>query len=256
MSDPVTPPNQPHGAPPPPGGYQQQPGDQQQPGGFPQGGSQQQPPAGGYQQPPAEGYQQQPPAGGYQQQSGGYQQGPQGGYPPAGAYGGVASGVGQPGNLTDRFLAKLIDFVILVVVNMILVSFLIVGVLMNSSGGMYGLDGGSFLVGVVSSVLIAAIYLGYFAFMESSRGQTIGKMAMKLQTRGQGGGNPTMEEALKRNAWVGLSVLGIIPLVGGIVAGLAQLAAMILIAVGINGDAVGRRGWHDQFAGTQVIKIG
>ena len=66
-----------------------------------------------------------------------------------------------------------------------------------------------------------------------------------------------MDEALRRNAWVALGILGVIPLVGTFLSGLAQLAAMILIAVGISGDTVGRRGWHDTFAGgTQVIKIG
>lgn len=81
-------------------------------------------------------------------------------------------------------------------------------------------------------------------------------MLTKLETRGAGGGRPTMEEALKRNIWVALGLLSIIPLIGGVLGGLAQLAAVIFIAVGISGDAVARRGWHDQFAGTQVVKVG
>ena len=227
MSDPATPHGPPQGGPPPPPGNGQQP------------------PQGGYQQ---GGYGQQPPQGGYQQ--GGYgQQPPQ----PFGA----ASKVGQPAELMDRFFARLIDYVILFVANMLIVSFLIVGVLMGSSGGMFGLGGGGdFLAGLVGSVVVAAIYLGYFAYLESSRGQTIGKMLLNLETRGQGGGRPTLEEAVKRNIWVALGILGVIPLLGPLLAGLAQLAAVILIAVGINGDTIGRRGWHDQFAGTQVFKIG
>lgn len=235
------------GQPPPP----PPPGGDQQPGGYPQ----QQPPGGYPQQDGA--YQQQQPQGGYQQPQGGYQQ-PHGGYQPApAAYGAGPSKVGQPAELLDRFLARLIDYVILFIINMVVVGFLVVGVIMQSQAGMMGFGGGNYLTSVISSVLLAAIYLGYFAFMESSRGQTIGKMLMKLQTRGPDGGNPTMEQAIRRNIWVAMGILGVIPIVGGILGGLGQLVAMILIAVGINSDTVGRRGWHDAFAGgTQVVKIG
>lgn len=206
------------------------------------------PPPGGYQQQPPP-----PPQGDFQQQQ------QQGGYQPAPpAYGAGPSKVGQPAELLDRFLARLIDYVILFIINMIVVGFLIVGLIMQSSAGVMGMGGGgNFLTGLVSSVLLAAIYLGYFAFMESSRGQTVGKMLMKLQTRGPAGGNPTMEQAIRRNIWVAMGILGVIPIVGGFLGGLGQLIAMILIAVGINSDTVGRRGWHDTFAGgTQVVKIG
>ncbi|AXH98037.1 RDD family protein [Ornithinimicrobium avium] len=154
----------------------------------------------------------------------------------------------------DRFVARLIDHVLLFAVNMVLVVFLIVGVVMNGSGGLMGR--GNFFTNVVSSVLAAAIYLAYFAYLESTRGQTIGKMVMKLETRGQDGGRPSMEQAIRRNIWVAFGLLGVIPIIGGVLAGLGQLVAMILIAVGISGDAVARRGWHDKFAGTQVVKIG
>jgi hypothetical protein len=55
---------------------------------------------------------------------------------------------------------------------------------------------------------------------------------------------------------MGLPILGIIPILGGLVAGVGQLVAVIMIAVGINNDPVGRRPWTDNFAGTQVIKEG
>ena len=64
--------------------------------------------------------------------------------------------------------------------------------------------------------------------MESSRrGQTVGKMAMSLRTEGPGGGNPTMEQAVKRNAW---NALNAVPFVGW----LLSLLAVIYIAVTIN----------------------
>lgn len=206
----------------------------------PQGGDyQQQPPA------PEQTYQQQPPP-------------PYGGYQAAQPYSGGASKVGQPGELMDRFLARLIDHVILFVANMVIVSFLVVSVLLSGSmaGGFGFGSGGNFVATAVGALLGAALYLAYFAFLESTRGQTIGKMLMKLETRGPSGGRPTIEESVKRNIWVAFGVLSIIPFIGGAIAALGQLAAMILIAVGISGDAAGRRGWHDKFAGTQVVKIG
>lgn len=214
------------------------------------------PPTGGYQQPPAPGqaYQQPGPTGAQTPPA----QPPYGGYEPAQPYAGTASRAGRPGELMDRFIARLIDHVILFVANMVIVSFLVVSILLSGSmGGGFGFgSGGSYFSRVVGAVLGAAIYLAYFAYLESSRGQTIGKMVMKLETRGEGGGRPTLEEAVKRNIWVAFGVLSIVPIIGGVLSGLGQLAAMILIAVGISGDAVRRQGWHDKFAGTQVVKVG
>lgn len=164
----------------------------------------------------------------------------------------------RPGELLDRFLARLVDYVLLMVVNVILVSTLVVGAILGASTGAFGFGGGGdFVAGLVAAVLGAAIQLGYFAFMESSRGQTVGKMLLKLRVQGPAGGNPTFEQAVRRNAFTALGLIGIIPLIGWLLAPLAQLAAVIFIAVGINNDAVRRQGWHDQFAGgTTVVKEG
>lgn len=159
-------------------------------------------------------------------------------------------GAGQPAELMDRFLAKLIDGVIMFGVNMILVSFLIVGTIFSSGSS-------RFLTNVVSSLIVAVIYLGYLAYMESSQGRTVGKMVMKLRVVGPNGGNPTLEEAVKRNIWAGFGVAGILPIIGSFIGGVAQLVAVIMIAVGINSDTVNRQAWHDKFAGgTRVIKEG
>lgn len=166
-------------------------------------------------------------------------------------------GVPRPGELLDRFLARLIDGILLAIVNGVIVSAIVVGAVMGESGGYGGFGtGASYAAGAVSAVLSTVIYLGYFAFMESSRGQTVGKMILKLRTTGPDGGNPTMEQALRRNIWAGLSILGIVPFLG-ILGGLAQLVAVIMIAVGINSDPVNRQAWHDRFAGgTRVRKVG
>ncbi len=117
-------------------------------------------------------------------------------------------------------------------------------------------SGANFAANAVSSVIGAVIALAYFTLMEANLGKTIGKMVMRLETRGPGGGHPTMEQALKRNAWTALGILGAIPFVG-FVGGLLSLVAVITIAVTISNDRVSRHGWHDNFAGgTTVFRVG
>ena len=151
---------------------------------------------------------------------------------PAAAY-----GPGQPGNLLDRFLARLIDGII------VGIPYWIVYVIVMSAT--------SYFLGLFfSGIVLAAIALGYFGYLESNRGQTIGKQVMKLKTVGPDGhSNPTMNEAIKRNIWY---AFGIVPILGG----LAELASVILIAININSDPQ-RQHWFDKFAGgTRVIKVG
>jgi len=150
---------------------------------------------------------------------------------------GAAYGPGQPGNLLDRFLARLIDGII------VGIPYWIIYVIMMSAT--------SYFLGLFfSGIVLAAIALGYFGYLESNRGQTIGKQVMKLKTVGPDGhSNPTMNEAIKRNIWY---AFGIVPILGG----LAELASVILIAVNINSDPQ-RQHWFDKFAGgTKVIKVG
>ena len=115
-----------------------------------------------------------------------------------------------------------------------------------------------FLFGIFYAVFVVAIEIAYFAFLESSRGQTIGKMAMKLKTVGPDGvSNPTMNQAVRRNAFYALNLLAIIPIFGSFLGSLAVLGAAIYIAVTINNDTANRQGFHDHFAeGTRVIKAG
>lgn len=160
--------------------------------------------------------------------------------PPAGAMGaapGAAYGPGAPGNLLDRFLARLIDGIIVGIV------YVIIYVVLQAAVS-YWLS--LFLGGVAAAVL----YIGYFGYLESNRGQTIGKQVMKLKTVGPDGqSNPTMDQAVKRNIWY---AFGIVPCLGS----LAELGAIILIAVNINSDPQ-RQHWFDKFAGgTKVIKVG
>ncbi|MGH3361406.1 MAG: RDD family protein [Nocardioides sp.] len=159
----------------------------------------------------------------------------------------------RPGELLDRFLARLVDGVLLGVVYALLSQ--VIGSMLLT-GFIYS-RGELFVYYLVTLVLFTAISIGYFAFLESSRGQTVGKMLLKLKTVGPDGGNPNMEQAIRRNIMYAASLIGIVPVVGLWLGPLVSLAVVVLIAVGINNDAVKRQGWHDKFAGgTEVRKIG
>jgi uncharacterized RDD family membrane protein YckC len=167
------------------------------------------------------------------------------GPPPAPSTPQQGTGVGQPADLLTRFLARLIDGILLSVVFFALIVPIIIGA-MFTGGNTFGFGGS----GLVTSALGAVLYTGYFAFLESNRGQTLGKMLMKIEVRGPDGQHPSLEVAIKRNAWL---LLSIIPIIGG----LAQFVVSIIIAVTINNNVQTRQGWHDDFAGgTSVIKVG
>lgn len=158
-----------------------------------------------------------------------------------------APGGGASADLGPRFLARLIDFALLWVAYLVVIVPIVVVAIFSGSYG--AAIGGFSLGGIVAGIIWAAVVVGYFAGMESSRGQTVGKMAMKLKTEGSDGGNPSLEMAIKRNIWIALNI---IPIIGG----LAELGAAIYIAVTINQSPT-NTGWHDTFAGgTRVVTTG
>lgn len=159
-----------------------------------------------------------------------------------------ANNAGEGADLMPRFLARLIDGVALWFVMFIVIVPIVFVSILGTSGG-NGLTGGIGLGSIIISLLWTAIIIGYFAYMESSRGQTLGKMVMKLKTQGPDGQNPSLEVAVKRNAFY---AIGIIPVIGG----LLSLGAVLYIAYTISQSST-HQGWHDEFAGgTRVIKIG
>ena len=158
-------------------------------------------------------------------------------------------GVARPTDLLNRFLAKLIDGILLAIINLVVVSPFIVGTLLGTPRtNLVGMMGGFGLAGIVSSAITTLLYVAYFTLMEASRGQTVGKMLLNLRVEGADGREPTLEMAFKRNAWL---LLTLIPWLGG----LAQLVAAIAIAVTISSSPA-NTGWHDDIAGTRVLKLG
>jgi uncharacterized RDD family membrane protein YckC len=192
------------------------------------------------------------------QPAGGWQQSGQPGAAPGPGYG-AAGGIGRPAALGVRFVARLIDSILVGLVTAILSGLIAAGLLLGSHASLlsgWGFGGGtSRAANAVSAVITAVITLGYFTLMESRRGQTLGKMLMKLETRGPGGGHPTTEEALKRNAFTAIPIIGAVPFLGT-VSSLLSLIAVITIAVTIHRSTT-HQGWHDDLAGgTTVVRIG
>ncbi|WP_232676930.1 RDD family protein [Nocardioides sp. R-C-SC26] len=164
-----------------------------------------------------------------------------------------APGLPRPAELLDRFLARLIDGLILAVPFFVIST---IGNVLFLHGFRYS-TGEWFLYWIFVSAVNVGLTIGYFAYLESSQGATIGKKALKLQvTRADGDGLITAEQSVKRNCFYLIQLAFIVPFVGTFLGGLAQLAAVIMIAVTISNDTVGRRGWHDQLADTRVLKVG
>jgi uncharacterized RDD family membrane protein YckC len=169
-------------------------------------------------------------------------------------------GVGQPADLGPRFVARLIDFVLIGIANAIVVGALVAGTLMGTNAAVFGGwglgTGSTWAANAVTTISTTVLTLAYFALMEHYFGQTVGKMLLKLRTQGPGGGHPSLEQALRRNAFTAIGIIGIIPFVG-FLGSLLSLAAVITIMVTINNDTTDRHGWHDNFAGgTTVIRVG
>lgn len=159
-----------------------------------------------------------------------------------------AAGGEVPADLMPRFLARLIDGVILWLAFMVVVIPVVFSVIFSTSAGFGGVFGGFGLTQIIISIIWVAIIIAYFAFLESSRGQTIGKMIMKIKTEGPDGQNPSFEMAAKRNLFYALNI---IPILGG----LLLLGASLYIAYTIN-ESPTKIGWHDVFAGgTKVVKV-
>jgi uncharacterized RDD family membrane protein YckC len=137
----------------------------------------------------------------------------------------------EPGGLLARFLARLIDGIIVGVVGGILL----------------------FAVGMQSHILVTGVFTGvlmfiYFVAFEVTQGWTPGKKLLGLHVQGPAGApKPDLSQSAIRNAF---TLLPVVPFVGG----LLGFIAIVVIAVTINGSPT-KQGKHDELAGgTQVLK--
>jgi uncharacterized RDD family membrane protein YckC len=161
-------------------------------------------------------------SGDFQPQPGPY--GEPSGHPPP-------SGGQEPGGLGLRFVARLIDGVIVGVVAFVL----------------------ALAIDSVTNVWITGLFSGlltfiYFVAFETTQGWTPGKKLLGLSVHGPGGApKPDIQQSAIRNSW---TLLNIVPFVGG----LLSLVAIIVIEVTINSSPT-KQGKHDELAGgTQVVK--
>ncbi len=146
--------------------------------------------------------------------------------PPPPASDGSASGSGAAPGLGVRFGARLIDAFVVGIP---------LGIIFAGNG-----------VNTFESLVTSAVGFAYLVWFEANRsGQTIGKQLLNLRVVAEGGGAETMDQAVRRNAWV---LVGIVPIVGG----LLSLLAVIWIVIGINSDP-GNVGPHDKMAGARVV---
>ena len=124
-----------------------------------------------------------------------------------------------------RFVAAIIDGLIVMIVNVILG--LIIGVALGKNGAMLG------------NLLSIVISIGYFVFYQASRGQTLGKKAMGIRVVDLAGNKPTAMTFFLREI-IGKFVSSIILFIGYL---------MILW----DGK---KQGLHDKIAGTVVVRVG
>ncbi|ANE80681.1 RDD family protein [Mycobacterium adipatum] len=142
----------------------------------------------------------------------------------------IASG-GQPGGLLPRWLARIIDGILIGIVAFVL----------------------AFFTDTLSNVWVTGLFTGaltfiYYVAFETTQGWTPGKKVLGLHVNGPGGAaKPTVQQSAVRNAF---TLLPIIPFVGG----LLGVIAILVIAVTINASPT-KQGKHDELAGgTQVLK--
>jgi uncharacterized RDD family membrane protein YckC len=138
----------------------------------------------------------------------------------------------EPGGLGLRFLARLIDGILVNIVVFVLSMFLVER------------DSWSLVTGLFSGVLV----FGYFVLFEVTQGATPGKMLLGLSVRGPGNSpKPDAKQSAIRNAF---TLLAVVPYIGWLLA----LIAYIVIAATINASPT-KQGKHDELAGgTQVVK--
>jgi uncharacterized RDD family membrane protein YckC len=154
------------------------------------------------------------------------------GYGQPGPYPAPGARRAQPGGLGRRFVARLIDGVLVNIVAFVLTLFVL------------GYDYWFLTTGLFSGVLT----FGYFVLFEVSGGSTPGKRLCGLAVWGPGGApRPDAAQSAIRNAF---TLLAVLPYVGPLLA----LLAYIVIAVTIS-DSPSKQGKHDELAGgTQVVR--
>ncbi|MEK6678254.1 MAG: RDD family protein [Nitrospirota bacterium] len=141
------------------------------------------------------------------------------------------------GGFWIRFAAVFVDGIILLIVQGIFVFFVGMGVGMGSimRGGIP--DEGQMLSGIIAFFVTIFIGMAYHIFFVGWRGQTPGKMALKLKIIQTNGEEMTYGKAFLR--WVGYSISGLTLGIGYLMVAFTKQ----------------KQGLHDKIAGTYVIRL-
>lgn len=147
----------------------------------------------------------------------------------------MTNGALEPGGLLKRFLARLIDGIIVSIIG---------------SVGIVAI----FSPRHLSDLLVTGVFTGvlmfvYFVAFEVGTGWTPGKKLLGLEVRGPAGApKPDLKQSAIRNSW---TLLPVVPLVGGLLA----VVAIIVIAVTVSSSPT-KQGKHDELAGgTEVVDV-
>ncbi len=147
-----------------------------------------------------------------------------------------------------RFVAYIIDYVILYVINLIILAPImgLIGVgVASSSFDMASMTEGDIvtmiktimMAVVAGSIVLMVVNILYYTLMEASKFQgTVGKIALGLKVTDANGGKLDIVKALLRN--VGKIVSGLILMIGYIMAGFTEK----------------KQALHDMFVGALVVK--
>jgi uncharacterized RDD family membrane protein YckC len=153
-----------------------------------------------------------------------------------------------------RFVAAIIDGIILAVVNFVLTMIL---------GAIFGLNG-IYIVVIVSYLITGVLGLLYWSMLESGPGQaTLGKRVLRLKVTNMSGGRIDFATAVMRSwvHWLAYFLLIVDVVVGlpffvngnlGLLSGLVALAALVS-AIMIAFTPM-KQGFHDQIAKTLVVR--
>lgn len=160
--------------------------------------------------------------------------------PPPPSPGPAAPQAGQlvPVGPWPRLGARIVDGLVLLIPN------LLIGAVVSdgSGGGPAGIGGDGDIAYLILTTLLG---FAYAVWLEASRGQTVGKMAVGIKVIGPDGRVPATDVALRRNAWL---LFGLVPIIGGIL----SFVAAVAIGVTIANDPF-KRGTHDNFAGGSAV---
>ena len=169
--------------------------------------------------------------------------------PPAGyvAYEDRGPGNQELASPGQRIGARVIDWIIWLVVSAVLAA--LFGAGMVTTGGDDVNVGASIAAGLVGAAIVTA----YEVVMVSTRGATLGKMALNLKVVEEDGSPATTRDALLRMAiYIASAVLGVIPVLG-ILASIATFVIAIVSLVFLFTDDRKQAVW-DKVAHTIVVR--